>query len=262
MGLVSLPVSIFLYWLVLHPKKDDPFPKSGFLRLLIAGAVSVGLSVLLTVPINGILSFIQLGLFSDISGWSQAFKNGPAAVTELIQNASKNTRPTFLWILVNMFFSAGLLEEGLKYLTCRAAIRKEGMVRTWMDAVIAFSVVGITFELLENIAFGMNSDFLGAFLRSLASAHFVFGTIMGYFYGKYLVTGQKKYRWLSFLLPLAYHTITNAFMQTSDLGDRFIGLVNWTAISHMAATVVTIFIIFLWQKRKTLDVPVKEVMQR
>ena len=51
----------------------------------------------------------------------------------------------------------GLMEEGLKYLTCRAAMRKKGMVRTWMDAVICFAFVGNTFELIENIAFGGGS---------------------------------------------------------------------------------------------------------
>ena len=66
------------------------------------------------------------------------------------------------------------------------------MVRSWMDAVICFAVVGITFEFLENIVFGLNSDFLSALMRSIAAAHTVFGVIMGYFYGKYRVTGEKK----------------------------------------------------------------------
>lgn len=41
MGLVSLPISALLYWLVLRPKREAPFPKGGIIRLVIAGAVSL-----------------------------------------------------------------------------------------------------------------------------------------------------------------------------------------------------------------------------
>lgn len=34
--IISLPVSLLLFWLVLKPKKADPFPKGGLWRLLIA----------------------------------------------------------------------------------------------------------------------------------------------------------------------------------------------------------------------------------
>ena len=32
------------------------------------------------------------------------------------------------------------------------------MIRTWMDCIIAFAFVGITFEMIENVAFGVNHD--------------------------------------------------------------------------------------------------------
>ena len=258
MGIISLPVSVFLYWLMLHYKKEDPFPKGGLLRLLIAGVVCVGLSIVLTIPIDGIISFIRLGILSDLSGWLQAVKDGSEAITALVQNASANAQPTFLWTLISMFFSAGLLEEGLKFLTCRIAIRKEGMIRTWMDSVIAFSVVGITFELLENIAFGMDSELISAVARALAPAHFVFGVIMGYFYGKYLVSGQKKYFWLSFVVPLVYHTITNALIGAMNLNKVLNVLGTAAAISHIVVSAVTVIVVIRWQKNKTLDIPVRQ----
>lgn len=102
------------------------------------------------------------------------------------------------------------MEEGLKFLTCRLAIRKEGMVRTWMDSVVAFAFVGITFEMIENVAFG-GAEILNVIVRALAPAHFVFGVIMGYFWGKYLVTGLKRYR----VLPLWCPSFTISH------GDRF-----------------------------------------
>ena len=254
MGLVGLPYSLFQYWLMLRPKKDDPFPKGGLIRLLIAGAVAVVLSVLLSIPINFITAFAQLVSPELIA----SLQNGTAAIVEAIQNASANAEPSFLFNLFSMFFGAGLLEEGLKYALCRRAIRKEGMVRTWMDAVIAFAVVGITFELIENVAFGMDSELIQAFMRGIAAAHFAFGTIMGYFYGKYLVTGEKKYRRLSLVLPIAYHTITNALMSSMEINAFFSVVGMIAAISLIVAGVVALIVVARWQKNGTLDVPVQQ----
>ena len=258
MGLICLPVSLFLYWLMLRPKREEPFPKGGLIRLLLAGAVSVGLSVILNLPFSGIVSVFRLGVLSDPGKWLSALQSDPAALSEMLQNAARDTRPTFLWELISMFFTAGLLEEGLKFLTCRIAVRKEGMIRTRMDAVIAFAVVGITFELLENIVFGLNSDFLSALVRAVGSAHFVFGVIMGWFYGKYLVTGRKKDLWLSFTVPVVYHTVTNALMASMELSKVFNVLGSISGISHMVATVVTVILVIRWQKNRTLDVPVRQ----
>ncbi len=258
MGFISLPVSLFLYWLMLRPKREDPFPKGGLIRLLLAGAVSVALSVLLNLPFSGIVSVFRLGVLSDPGKWLSAIRNDPASFQEMFQNAVANTKPTFLWELLSMFFTAGLLEEGLKFLTCRVAIRKEGMIRTRMDAVVAFSIVGITFEFLENLVFGMNSDFLSALVRTLGAAHYVFGVIMGWFYGKYLMSGRKKDLWLSFAVPVIYHTVTNALMASMELSKVLNVLGAISGISHMVATVVTVIIVILWQKNRTLDVPVRQ----
>ena len=262
MGLISIPFSVFSYWLMLHAKKEDPAPKRGLLRLLIAGALSVVLSIVLNIPLSAIISFFRFGVLSNPDEWLSAIRTDPAALTEMVQNAKNNIQPTFLFNLISMFITAGLLEEGLKFLTCRTAIRKEGTVRTWMDSVVCFAVVGITFEFLENIAFGMNLDFISALVRSLGCAHFVFGVIMGYFFGKYCVTGQKKYAWLSFAIPLIYHTVTNALMASIELNKVYNVLGSITGISHMVATVVTVIIVLRWQKNRTLDVSVLQKKQK
>lgn len=82
-------------------------------------------------------------------------------------------------------------------------------------------------------------------------AHFVFGTIMGYFYGKYLVTGEKKWRRVAFWLPVAYHTITNTLV-----GIPYASLV--VVISHVVMGIVMVVLILRWQRNKTLDVPVRQ----
>ncbi|MBQ6560182.1 MAG: PrsW family intramembrane metalloprotease [Erysipelotrichaceae bacterium] len=256
MGFVGLPISIALYWLMLRPKKNDPFPKGGLFRLIIAAAISVVLSSVLSLPISFLVSLIRSGALADIPGLIEMIEQDPEAFKGLVYNAD-GTAPTLtVRSIVDMFFSAGLLEEGLKYLTCRIAIRKKGMIRTWMDAVVAFAIVGITFELLENVAFGAGSDILSAFMRALASAHFAFGVIMGYFYGKSLVTGKKRYRLLSFFVPLIYHSVANGLIASMKLSkiNYVIGVAS--SISFIVAAVLAVIVVLRWQKNRTLVIPV------
>ena len=199
---------------------------------------------------------LRIGTAADVPGLSEALRDNPAVFQEMITEAAKSLRPSFLWNLADMFVSAALLEEGLKFLTCRIAIRKEGMIRTWMDAVTAFAIVGISFELIENIAFGVSSDLLTAALRSLAAGHFVFGVIMGYFYGKYLVSGRKKDLLLSFALPVLYHTLANTFVKSMKMNGVLRVLGYASSISFIAAAAVSVILILYWQKHKTLDIPV------
>jgi len=251
-GLVGLPVSLFLYWLVLRPKKDAPFPKGGLLFLLIAGAASVAISTVLTLPISAVMALLRTGAITDPVGWLQTIQADPGSFKETLENSTASDAVELAWHVANMFFGAGLLEEGLKFLTGRIATKREGMIRTWMDSVVSFAVVGLTFELLENIVFGAESDIQTAIIRALVPAHFIFGVIMGYFFGKYLVTKDKKYAWLSLLIPVAYHTITNV---TVSLPSTSVP----TLICHGVAAVATIAIIMRWQKNKTLDVPVAQL---
>ena len=58
-----------------------------------------------------------------------------------------------------------------------------------------------------------SNDLMNAILRSLAPADFQFGIIMGYFFGKHLVTGNKKYRTLSLWVPVLIHTCCNTLVQ-------------------------------------------------
>lgn len=228
MGLVSLPIILFLYWLVFHYKKNEPFPKWGVLSLLLAGAASAFLASVTYTPVSSVASAIY--------------------------GAGKEE--TFLWNLLNMFMTAGLVEEALKFLTCRIAINRKGMIRTWMDCVIAFATVGITFQLIENISYGMRGGLAAAIARAIAPGHFVFGVIMGYFYGKYRVSGQKKYLWLCYVIPVIFHTFVDVFLQSVSLGKVYYYLAIATAIVFVISAVVTVCKVIGWQKKGSLDIPV------
>ena len=111
--------------------------------------------------------------------------------------------------------------------------------------------------MIENVAFG-GSELLNVILRALSPAHFVFGVIMGYFWGKYLVSGKKRYRLLSLAVPVLYHTVTNGLMVSMELSKVNSVIGAAAAISHIAAGIVTVIVLILWQKRGTMNVPIPE----
>ena len=84
MGFVSLPVIVFLYWLMLHYKKNSPFPKGGVLLLVLAGGASALIASLLYKPITSVASSIY---------------------------GAETPQPSFQWNLLHMFLTAGLAEE-------------------------------------------------------------------------------------------------------------------------------------------------------
>ncbi|MBQ9268541.1 MAG: PrsW family intramembrane metalloprotease [Oscillospiraceae bacterium] len=137
---------------------------------MIAAVVSVALSTVLSMPISAIIAIVRTGAFSDFSGWVKTIQADPQAAKEMMNNLSEGPLTGTMWSIVDMLFSAALLEEGLKFLTCRIAIRKKDMVRTWMDSVVAFAFVGITFEMIENVAFG-GAEILNVILRACAPVH-------------------------------------------------------------------------------------------
>lgn len=234
MGFISLPVIVFLYWLMLHYKKEAPFPKGGVLCLMLAGAASALLASLIYNPATSAASLIF---------------------------GAENVKPSFQWNLFHMFLTAGLIEEALKFVTCRIAIIRKGMISTWMDCVVAFATVGITFQLIENIAYGMRGGVAAALARAFAPGHFIFGVIMGYFYGKYRVSGQKKYCVLCYAVPVILHTAVDAFLQSADLGKPYLYMALAAAILFVVAAVVTVCRVLQWQKNRTLDIPVAEQLK-
>ena len=73
-----------------------------------------------------------------------------------------------------------------------------------------------------------------------------------------LVSGQKKYRVLSFAVPVLYHAITNGLMASMELSKINLVIGVAASISHIVAGIVTVIVILRWQKNKTLDVSVLE----
>lgn len=257
--LVSLPVSLILLWIVLAPKKTDPFPKGGLLRLFVAGAICTVVASVLYFILAAALTVSRIG--TDAAAQIvNALKTDPNSVPALLASIKSARAQTPLQVLFATFITAGLLEELCKYFAGRAAIRKEGMIRTRMDAVICFAVVAITFEVLENILYGQG-DVVTALVRNLVPVHFSCGVIMGWYFGKSLATGKKVYRFAAVLVPAAIHTLYDTALSLMPAGEAggdesiFIILGLAAFAGAFVLSVVTAVKLVRWRRKGTLAAP-------
>lgn len=106
--------------------------------------------------------------------------------------------------------TAALIEEIVKYIVFRLAIRKNREVICWLDVIIAAIAVGVGFALLEDVTYLF--DGAGTIIRAILPGHLLFQGLMGYYYGKARVTKQFKYHVMSLAVPILVHTLFDMFI--------------------------------------------------
>lgn len=268
--ILSLPVSLLLGWLLLRIKRDDPFPKGGVRRLLLAGAVSAVAACILYAVLAAALVLIRIGP-NTAGELIRLLRDDPAAAAERMNSLSAALHaPSPLWTLFTTFVTAGLQEELCKYLACRIVIdEKKEMVRTWMDAVICFALVALSFELFENLLYGGENGVITAIIRNLTPLHFCCGVIMGWYFGKSLVSGEKKYRRAAILAPTLIHTLYDTALNLMPMGESdaaelstsevlFILFGLLAFLAAMILSIVVVVKLVRWKKKGTLNVPVQK----
>ncbi|MBO6041232.1 MAG: PrsW family intramembrane metalloprotease [Oscillospiraceae bacterium] len=263
--LISLPVSLLLLWLVLKPKKDDPYPRGGVARLLVAGALSTVVASVVSLLLSGLIALIRIGP-ATVAQIFRILQDDPYSLHGFLDSVSPSREVSPLRVLFITLITVGLVEELSKYVACRTVIHRLGMICTRMDAVICFTVTALAFEVFENITYASQTDALTAFVRNLAPVHFCCGVIMGWYYGRFLVTGGKKFRWLSVLVPALIHTVYDTGLtlmgtitevsEGSASGVIYFFLGLFVFLAAFVLTIVFVVKLVEWCKKGTLDVPV------
>jgi len=246
--LISFPISVILFIWMLRIKKDDPFPKGSVVKMLITGALCTFAATIVTVLFGLLVILLRIG---------------PASITEILSNpqgeeaADMITRiqslsgtPTLFHAFVSAFLTAALVEEVLKYLAVRLCLRKPGMVKTRMDAVVCAAIVGVAFQVIEDFTYA--GDIGTALLRAVTPFHFVFGVIMGYYFGKYLTTGRKSDRVKALLIPILIHGLYDFSIQCLKVNDYYIVFTLIMLVLMLALTVYMIVKIRKWSREGTL----------
>ena len=251
--LISLPVSILLFIWMLSVKKNDPFPRGSVVSMLLSGALCTFLSTILTL----LLGFAALIL-----------RIGPENIAELFADPS-NVQDTAAWrqllaissnrsvagAVRGAFLGTALFEELLKYLFMRICLRRPGVMKTRLDAVACAAIIGLAFQVVEDLYYASGSVLLAVF-RALTPFHFVFGVIMGYYYGQYKVTGRKRDGILALLLPILAHGFYDSGIEILKVDDSYL---ETTLIIMGLSLALLVYVI--WKLRRlikdgTLSAPI------
>lgn len=126
------------------------------------------------------------------------------------------------------FIVLALSEEIIKYSVFRFVIKKKKYAYSWADITALMVIVGTAFGLMEDLPYAFDASPMMMLVRGFTMGHVGYGFIMGWFYGKRLYTGKKKYGVIAVLLPWLMHGIYD-FSLTPELIEvnenfMFIGL--------------------------------------
>ncbi len=255
-ALLAMPVSVGLLIWFLRMKKDDPFPKYTFVKLLIAGAIAGILSAIVTFAgavINLLMQMSpeQIKLLTNTEGILQV-------VQQISQTPKTVTPDTLLLGFIRTFILIGFVEEFFKFMCAKVVMRKEGVVRTWKDALLCFAVTAVSFQLIEDIGYASGNIIIAVF-RALTPFHFTFAVAMGYFYGLGKIKENRLYSALGIIAPAFIHTLYDFSLNLVKLDDNFVFLALLMNAVMFILTVFTILKLRKSHKNKDLDIPIRSV---
>ena len=178
--IISLPISVLLVRWLMKKKTENPFEKGDVGKLILAGVLSMVAAAVVTLLIICGRAYRLIGV-DTLKLWMsdpdpETIKNSLAVIR------ARSSGQTYLSAFIGTFLSVGLVEEMSRFLFIQLATRKKRFAKTWLDLVICGGIIGVGFQLLEDITY-VNGDLITAIFRAVTPFHFTFGAIMGFFIG-------------------------------------------------------------------------------
>lgn len=229
--LVSLiPAFLIFFWLRKRKKDDELYVKScnsSFLRGLIATFPIIGLSAVLYV----ILRIVNYFIIKDV------------------------------WYIYHAFYAfivLVLVEEFVKFFMFKGLIKKKFYEYTWADVTAFMVIIGLAFGLSEDIPYAFGASPAIMLVRGFTMGHIGYGFIMGWFYGKRLYTGKKKYAVIGFLLPYLIHGIYDYSLEPKllKINDNLAFIAISLAVLDLVLLGLMIRFFIKARKKERYNVPV------
>lgn len=143
-----------------------------------------------------------------------------SAVLYIVSRVLKATALQSVNILVYKaiytFIVLAFAEEFVKFLSFKGLLKKRAINYSWADVVAFMVIIGTAFGLVEDIPYAIGATPVIMLVRGFTMGHLGYGFMMGWFYGKKLYTGKKRYGVLAFVLPFLLHGLYD-FSLTPEL---------------------------------------------
>ena len=118
---------------------------------------------------------------------------------------------TLLYNLIFSFAVTAVIEEAVKLVCLKKALRKTDHQYSWLDVTVIMSVIGLGFGLIQTLIEVSYSAIPRILFRIIAFPHVGYGFIMGYFFGRSLKTDKTSDRVATFALPWFIHGLYDFF---------------------------------------------------
>lgn len=138
------------------------------------------------------------------------------------------------------YIMAALLEETMKFLFFRKVLSKTECDYSWRNLTAFMTLVGLGFGFPEAIEYGFVTGPGQMLVRGLTLGHAGYGFILGWFYGKTVYTGEKKYAVLGFLLVFLLHG-TYDFTLTPEF-DKYGFIFDFIPVTLAIVSLITAFV--------------------
>ncbi len=142
--------------------------------------------------------------------------------------------------IYNNLILAALVEELVKYRVLKGLIRKNPYPYSWADITSLMMITGMGFGVLESLFYALGANAGTMLTRGLTAMHCGYGFIMGYFVGKGMKTGKKRYTLMGILIPFLLHGAYDCCLG-DELG-KVSGYFIYVSLVLAAAAVVTLII--------------------
>ena len=221
--LSMIPAFAMYFWLKTKGGAADPV---GYRKLCKEALKNGLLSTLAVLPISAILAFIlkRFGLTRESS-----------------------VLGAFLYTFLVLAFT----EELTKSLMLRKTLKKAEFSYTWLDMTALMIIVAIGFEVLEGLAYAIDSGPIPMLVRGITLMHGGYGFIEGWFYGKATYTGKKWYAAIGFLICVILHGAYDFGLSTqfeAAVGENYAYLS--VSLALFALVLFVWMIIFFAKKKK------------
>ncbi|MBR2067436.1 MAG: PrsW family intramembrane metalloprotease [Solobacterium sp.] len=113
--------------------------------------------------------------------------------------------PVLLYQALYKFIVLAFAEELVKYILFKKVLKRRNYTCSWADITAFMVIIGTAFGLIEDIPYAIGASPMVMIVRGITMGHVGYGFLMGYYYGKKLYTGNRKYGIMAFMIPFLLH---------------------------------------------------------
>ena len=184
-----IPSVLVIVWIMKRKKEDLEYKKS-CKSALIRGLICV-------LPILALSAVLYI-------------------VSRILKATALQSVNILVYKAIYTFIVLAFAEEFVKFFSFKGLLKKRAINYSWADVVAFMVIIGTAFGLVEDIPYAIGATPVIMLVRGFTMGHLSYGFMMGWFYGKKLYTGKKRYGVLAFVLPFLLHGLYD-FSLTPEL---------------------------------------------